>query len=174
MRKRLAVLIIVLSLVLITFITITAVILYNGKDNNDSNPQVSNDSNPQISNSTSDAALINDQLAVNDIEQYIENNNDSIIEYDKSDSTDINLPESVLQGIEPYTSVEERECVSTLLNDWVDSFNGDINKVQFLASNYGAGFDEIVIRVSYEDKYASICYTGSDGEYTGYVSDIDF
>lgn len=164
MRKRLAVLIIVLCFVLIAFIII-AVILYNR--------EVANDSKHSVSNSTSDTALSSNRLALSDIEQYMKNNSDNVIKYVNDGSTDINLPKSVLDGIEPYTSVEERKCVSKLLNDWVKSFNGDIAKVQFVASNYGSGYNEIVIRVSYDDKYASVHYTGSGDNYTGYIEDTN-
>jgi len=164
MRKRLAVLIIVLCFVLIACIIVT-VILYNR--------EVDNDSKRPVSKSTSDTTLSSSQLALSDIEQYMESNSDDVIKYDNASSTDINLPKSVLDGIEPYTSVEERKCVSKLLNDWVKSFNGDIAKVQFVASNYGSGYDEIVIRVSYDDKYASVHYTGSGDNYTGYIEDTN-
>ncbi len=164
MRKRLAVLIIVLCLVFIAC-AISAILLYNR--------EVVSGSNNHVSDTTSDKTLSSGQLAISDTEQYMKDNSEDIIKYDKSDSTAINLPKSILDGIESYTSVEERRCVSTLLNDWVKSFDGDITKVQFVASNYDSGYDEIVIRVSYKGKYASIHYTKSGNDYTGYIEDTN-
>ena len=91
MRKRLAVLIIVLCLVLIAC-AISAILLYNR--------EVVSDSNSHVSDTASDKTLSSDQLAISDTEQYMKDNSEDIIKYDKSDSSAINLPKSVSESIE--------------------------------------------------------------------------
>lgn len=131
--------------------------------------------NTNIDNNPNSIAVADKSSEIEEIRGSTYNNvtsniTDNTISYTGGNYSGKSLPTAFTEDLKQQLNEDYLNCVYTLISEWVQSFDGDLNTLELLDVHYPSDYEEVTVSVGCSARYAVI-HMSNNKSIVGYVEE---